>query len=262
MQRYHFKSEQHGHNQTSSFNDGSSIRKSKAQEEFAFLYELRPDVPSKAVRIPAPFSTPRAKQMDLYHNSLLILRGYPSPDWINFLGSRYNIDAEFFHRHLSFLPSAHGKLQRPAFQLPSSQSTIFQLSLTSAGVQGDSNYVDVNAKRLTAASDMESYQHNLSVGQGWETGNSIVRSYDVHDGQYFSIEQTATIYFGLLDAETEKWVGEFGSQFFFLYTSHPGSPFFFSSPGHAACRLHGLRLSKAKAYTDAISSSYMAGLWR
>jgi hypothetical protein len=208
MQRYHFKLEPHSHQQSSSFHGGSSVPKSKDQDEFAFLYELRPDVAPKAVRIPAPFSTPKAKQLDVDHNSLLVLRGYPSPDWINFLGSRYKIDAEFFHRHLSFFPSAHGKLQRPAFQLPSSQNTIFQLSLTSAGVQDDSNYVDVHAKRVTAAADMELYLHNLSVGQDWETGNSIVRSYDVHDGQDFSIEQTATIYFGLLDAETEKWVGE------------------------------------------------------
>jgi len=53
MQRYHYKSEQHSHKPNSSFNGGLAIPKTKAQEGFAFLYELRPDVAPKAVRIPA-----------------------------------------------------------------------------------------------------------------------------------------------------------------------------------------------------------------
>lgn len=87
------------------------------------------------------------------------------------------------------------------------------MSLTSAGFKGDSAYVDVNAERVVAAAQMEAYLHNLTIGQGWKCGNSIVRSYNIHDGQTFSIEQTVTVYVGRLEKESGKWIGKFCRNF-------------------------------------------------
>jgi hypothetical protein len=82
------------------------------------------------------------------------------------------------------------------------------MSLTSVGWQEHENNADVKSKRSDAANKMKTYLHSLRVGQGWHCGNSIVRSFALHDEQQFSIEQTVTVYVARIDKTIDRWIGE------------------------------------------------------
>jgi len=181
----------------------SSIRSPRLAQadSFAWLYELQPEVSPKAIRLSRPLPKIR-RDGTADPNILLFLRGYPSPEWVAELGSRYKIDPEFFHRHLKFLSSDQDKPTRTRFVLPSSQKTIFQMSLTSMGTQ---ECIDVRSKRADAVAQMETYLHDLKKGDKWKCGNSVVRSFEVHDEQTFSIQQTVTVYVASID---KPWIGK------------------------------------------------------
>jgi hypothetical protein len=187
----------------------SSPRHSRPEQAdgFAWLYELRPEVPPVGRQLSLPL--PRLKRNDSVDcNCLLFLRGYPSAEWILELGSRYKIDPEFFHRHMHYLSDSQDAARRTPFMLPSSQKTIFQMSVTSVGTQTNSTYADVKSKRAAAACEMDTYLHSLRARQGWRCGNSIVRSYEVHDEKHFSIEQTVTVHVASIDKTTDRWIGK------------------------------------------------------
>ena len=172
---------------------------------FAWLYELKAGTSVTACPLSLPLH--RSTQVDIpEHNSLLILNGYPSAEWINEIGSKYNIDPEFFHRHLSFLQDDHLESHPPAFTLPSHQSTIFQLSIISVGSQEDSRHAGIESKRIDSRNNMEAYLHNLKVGRGWRLGHSIVRSYAVHDNKEFSIQQLVTVYVARVAKTNDRWL--------------------------------------------------------
>lgn len=42
-------------------------------------------------------------------SALLLLQGYPSPEWLNALGARFGLDPEFYHRHLIFASASQQK---------------------------------------------------------------------------------------------------------------------------------------------------------
>ncbi|OCK85535.1 hypothetical protein K432DRAFT_451054, partial [Lepidopterella palustris CBS 459.81] len=131
---------------------------------------------------------------------LIFLHGYPSAEWICELGSKYSIDPEFFYRHLNFLSDSQHFSHATPFILPSYRSNIFQLTLTSVGTKNGPNLATVRKQRLDAASEMTNYFHNLKIVDGqFKLGDSIVRSYAVHDRTQFSIEQYATIYVSRLN---------------------------------------------------------------
>lgn len=187
----------------------TSSRHSRADKAdgFAWLYELRSEVPPVGRQLSLPLTRVRRSDSADY-NCLLFLRGYPSAEWILELGSRYNIDPEFFHRHMHYLSDSRDAARRTPFVLPSSQMTTFQMSLTSVGTQADSTYADVKSKRAAAVRKMDLYLHNLRVRQGWRCGNSIVRSFDIHDEKHFSIEQTVTVHVASIDKITDRWIGK------------------------------------------------------
>ena len=170
------------------------------------LYELRPGIIPTASQLSLSLEASRPDFPDC--SCLLVLRGYPSAEWLNEIGSRYKIDPEYFHRHLDFLSSRQYANQRTTFTLPSSQSTILQLSLTSVGTQAFSAGTDITAQRSEAARKMETYLHYLKIGSIWQAGNSIVRSYAVHDRGEYSIEQLATVYVSTIDKAKGLWTGQ------------------------------------------------------
>jgi hypothetical protein len=172
---------------------------------FALLYELRPKIPASGIKLSRTLA-PQSRQPD--HNTLIFLNGYPSPEWLNELGAKYNIDPEFFHRHLSFLSRDDITAQDPAFTLPSFQRTIFQMTVTSIGVHNIPFDGDIEVRRSFAKSQMENYTHALQSGKVWNPRQSVVRSYNVYDKTQFSIEQNLTIYVTMVDKERKRWLGK------------------------------------------------------
>jgi hypothetical protein len=60
---------------------------------------------------------------------------------------------------------------------------------------------------------MVDYFHRLRLGRGWKTGDSIVRDYNVHDEDHFSVEQKITFYFSQVHGSENQWLGKPSSFF-------------------------------------------------
>jgi hypothetical protein len=174
---------------------------------FASLYYLPAESleprPLCPIEIAHPSLLTKNTQQRFQDNSLLFLRGYPSKEWLSTIGSHYNVDPEFFHRHLSFLSDGMPHKSTQKITLPSSQRTIFQLTLTSFGYQRGDTRESLERQRRAAASRMKEYIQGLCSGSMWNTGHSIVRSYERHTKELFSIEQQVSIYVGV--RSPDKW---------------------------------------------------------
>jgi hypothetical protein len=134
---------------------------------------------------------------------LLFLRGFPSPDWLNLIGSRHRVDPEFFRRHLNFI-------QPPdSFDLPAtplSSSNFLTLPVITIG-QRRKGFTGINLSvledRERSANDMAIYLRGLSIAD--VVGQSIVRKFFIHDATYFTIEQDVSVY---VRGQGKSWDGK------------------------------------------------------
>jgi hypothetical protein len=183
------------------------------REPFATHYALLPGQRAEATQLLYP------NELETVANScaiekmgqLIILRGYPSPAWLCSIGALYDVDPEFFRRHLDFLTTSDGySHQDGASKLPSSLSNTFQFRFPTVGSyigparqRGAQTLTDL---REAARASMSTYNHKLRIGAGWKTGDSILRQYNVHDMDRFSVEQAVTVYFSRLRPSPDHWV--------------------------------------------------------
>jgi len=126
---------------------------------------------------------------------LLFLRGYPSPKWVQLIGAKYRVDAEFFRRHLSI-----GQISEPfdISVLPSASQNIVKLSITSLGKQNVTL-----SKQGEGVDSLKDFHESLGDDPN-VVGDSIVRRYSVHDKTRFSIEQDVTM---CVLKTGESWIG-------------------------------------------------------
>jgi hypothetical protein len=147
--------------------------------------------------------------------ALLLLRGYPSPEWLNTLGGRFGIDPEFFQRHLLFA-SASGKSSSKHSStqiLPSCHGDMISLQITTIGSrqcdrQGGHDQGGLESLRRHTSEEMLSYMSKLGSLNcpGIAPGDSIVRDFSVHDFDYFSLEQTMSLG---IHRTRDGWIGIF-----------------------------------------------------
>jgi hypothetical protein len=183
------------------------VERGQVSGEYVWWYVLLPHESP----VPRPISSfHMLETANAPGGQLLFLRGYPSATWLASLGSHYTIDPEFYRRHLDFLETTttKGNLIKP--HLPSTSSNILQLRLTTVGSRAVGSTIQsqprIDHLRRTAEKSMESYRQRLMLGNGWRTGDSVVRRYTVHNEDQFSIDQTITIYFSPLEHSTDKWI--------------------------------------------------------
>lgn len=135
---------------------------------------------------------------------LLFFRGYPSSRLLNFAGSKFDIDPEFFLRHLYF-PQTPGITDYHYLPSLPSAGDIIQLCVITVGVWNDSRLTQsLEQLRKDCMTSTEAYLNQLALGRNVSTCSSIVRQFDVHDKRHFTIEQTISI---LLDYSTKGWIG-------------------------------------------------------
>lgn len=171
-------------------------------ENFVWIYELEGD--KSPIGVPFSETTGIGVYNTSMSNQILFLSGYPSPHVLARLGCRYGIDPEFFSRHLSFWRSGPYKTSQI---LPSTQRTIFQTAISSIGEHEHMPYESIASKRSSFVSDMGKYLHQLAMGSGWKSYDSIVREVHVHDDRYFSIDQMLTILITKNKRNPERWIG-------------------------------------------------------
>jgi hypothetical protein len=123
---------------------------------------------------------------------LLFLRGFPSPDWLNLIGSRHRVDPEFFRRHLDFLQPS-GSFDLPA--TPILARNFLSLPVITIGKRR-TGYTGINLSvgedRERSANEMSTYRQELSAVN--TVGQSIVRKFFIHDATHFAIEQDVSVY--------------------------------------------------------------------
>ena len=167
---------------------------------FFVLHDLAVDV-SDAGRVCFLDGDNDPKTLETYQRpkadsgQLIFLRGYPSPEWLNTIGTVYRIDPEFFRRHLSLGPSKE-YFDMPS--LPSSSRNIINLKLTSIG-----RWDVAWSKHQHTIEAMQNHFWHLGMITG--VGESIIRRFTGHDEEHFTIEQNASI---CITKKGSGWAGK------------------------------------------------------
>ncbi len=150
---------------------------------------------------------------------VLFLRGFLSPQWIAEVGSRYRVDAEFFHRHLDFFASS---VHRSCFGLPSLPNTsnnIIHIIINTIICNHHSPSIptdDLLDRRSEAAEHMVRYKRQLQTSA--RCGDSLVREYSVLDGQFSVIEQRVSV---CICRNSDGWLGKlFAKPYELLLTAY------------------------------------------
>jgi hypothetical protein len=190
-------------------------RNSSNLDQSAFLYKLRNKTTVSVTPLKTPSSLDAAdafENPETPHNSLLFLCGYPSAHWIAHIGSKYRVDPEFWHRHVSYLDGDRLTQIETKFVLPSASSSIIHLPLVSVAshkiVDGVATQEEVSRCRRECALAMADYRYQLRIGLKWKAGDSVVRDFEILDGDHFMIEQLATIFVTARDDKKKSWIGK------------------------------------------------------
>lgn len=122
--------------------------------------------------------------------------GYSASAQLATLSNTNRIGLEAWRRHSGSLFS-RSYTDFEDTKLPSVACNIVQLRFWTIGSRSDdiaNTRQAVDLLRKDAISRMGAYRDRLREDAEWRPGDSIVRRYEVHDQNYFSIEQLVTIY--------------------------------------------------------------------
>lgn len=131
-----------------------------------------------------------------HHTGLIIfMRGFPSPQWLNYLGAAFEIDPEFYFRHLDFstglIPAASRNFFYPT-PFPKTRDLI-QLRVCNTG-SWISARPNMTLKTLQERCEISMNEHlNDFRLRNNAIGDSVVRRLMLHDLHNFSIEQRISI---------------------------------------------------------------------
>ncbi|KAL9095195.1 MAG: hypothetical protein Q9165_002451 [Trypethelium subeluteriae] len=185
-------------------------RQSKDEYEFVTIYNLDPASQQRVKHLDS-ITEFESEANALLANSdfghLLFMKGYPSPKWLSSIGATYQIDSEFFQRHLDFRHVPQDHFLTPL--LPSASSSMAKLRITTVGEtisRGSTSHSQEKLEgfRTRTERSLGVYLETLRSGSGSNLGDSIIRQCSLHDMQHFSIEQDISIYVCKKEA---SWVG-------------------------------------------------------
>ncbi|KAK5451986.1 hypothetical protein LTS15_007709 [Exophiala xenobiotica] len=178
---------------------------------FVVHYNLQHGVPGRKREFTTTqelidYETPPIRESE--SANLLFLRGYPSAEWLNVLGSKFTIDPEFFRRHLDFQKSAASSPDLSLPALPSAAPIMTRLRANTVAFRMDNKPVparrfqdDLDNLRNEAKQSFLNYLETLRHGSDIDVrmGESVVREFCVLNRQYTIIEQDMSIYLEQLE---------------------------------------------------------------
>jgi hypothetical protein len=136
---------------------------------------------------------------------LVFIRGFISPSWVSTIGSKYNIDPEFFRRHMNYLSAS---VDRHAYSFPSlasSSNNIFRLCVSTILHRDGFGGQDLQSQRFDQSTELGIYKIQQLGSTKVRCGDSLVREYSTLCSCFSVIEQ----WISLCVTKTEKgWAGK------------------------------------------------------
>lgn len=177
---------------------------------FVTICDLHPSTPQRYHHINSiPEFENKAESLRTSESGhIVFLKGNPSPEWIRSIGAKYQVDPEFFYRHLDFRVGLRKTYALPP--LPSASRAIFKLRYTTIGTSISAARTEDQQSVLKSLRDrnrlhLEAYRDKLKSPHELALGDAVVRETSIHDLKHFSIEQDVSIYLGRYH---ESWAGE------------------------------------------------------
>lgn len=136
---------------------------------------------------------------------VVFIRGFVSPSWVAVLGSKYNIDPEFFRRHMDFLSTNN---DRHSFSFPSlanSSNNIFRLCVNTLVHRDNFGGQNVHSQRSEQISELGKYKIHQLGSKNVCCGDSLVREYTTVCASFSVIEQWISIY---VAKTSSSWAGK------------------------------------------------------
>ena len=129
-------------------------------------------------------------------SELVFLTGYPSPEWLNTIVTRYGVDHRFLHHHLDFLPSSQRDWYT-APDVPSRSPHFIRLLIPSIVFIGsEGRYVPIEGLHEARNACSEQLRHTSKTffaSSLIRPGQSIVRHVNIHSGDTIVIVQAVTL---------------------------------------------------------------------
>ena len=136
---------------------------------------------------------------------LVFIRGFISPSWVSTIGSKYNIDPEFFRRHMEYLSTS---VYRHAYGFPSlasSSNNIYRLCVSTLLHRDDFGGQDLRSQRSNQSAELGTYRTHQLGSTKINCGDSLVREYSTLCSCFSVIEQ----WISLCVTRTDKgWAGK------------------------------------------------------
>lgn len=136
---------------------------------------------------------------------LVFIRGFISPSWVSTIGSKYNIDPEFFRRHMEYLSAS---VDRHAYSFPSlasSSNNIFRLCVSTLLHRDGFGGQDLRSQRSAQSTELGIYKTQQLGSTRIRCGDSLVREYSTLCSCFSVIEQ----WISLCVTRTDKgWAGK------------------------------------------------------
>ncbi|EPS26183.1 hypothetical protein PDE_01119 [Penicillium oxalicum 114-2] len=120
---------------------------------------------------------------------MVFIRGFISPSWVSVIGNKYNIDPEFFRRHMDFLSV---NIDRHSYSLPSltsSSNNIFRLCVSTLLHRDNFGRQDLQSQRLNQSTELGAYKIQQLRSNKVCYGDSLVREYSTVCSCFSVIEQ-------------------------------------------------------------------------
>lgn len=136
---------------------------------------------------------------------LVFIRGFISPAWVSVIGSKYNIDPEFFRRHMDFLSASIDRHAYSSPSLSSSSNNIVRLCVSTLLHRDDFGGQDLQLQRSDQLNELGTYKTQQLGSTKVCCGDSLVREYSTVCSCFSVIEQ----WISLCITRTEQgWAGK------------------------------------------------------
>jgi hypothetical protein len=136
---------------------------------------------------------------------LVFIRGFISPSWVSTIGSKYNIDPEFFRRHMEYLSAS---VDRHAYSFPSlasSSNNILRLCVSTLLHRDGFGGQDLQSQRSNQSNELGIYKIQQLRSTKVRCGDSLVREYSTLCSCFSVIEQ----WISLCVTKTDQgWAGK------------------------------------------------------